>query len=80
MRNTFVQSLMSAGKKAWVLRIHPECSEKALIRLVGCPVQWLSSHYAVTHVRNENSNIQGRSPIVVEKFHAVRNLASFVVN
>ena len=25
---------------------------------------WRSSHYAVTHVRNKNSNIQGRSPNV----------------
>ena len=27
---------------------------------------WRSSHYAVTHVRNKNSNIQGRSPNVVK--------------
>ena len=28
-------------------------------------VHWRSSHCAVTHVRNNNSNIQGRSPNVV---------------
>ena len=34
---------------------------------------WRSSHYAVTHVRNKNSNIQGRSPNVVSViFHAIR--------
>ena len=27
---------------------------------------WRSSYYVVTHVRNKNSNIQGRSPSVVE--------------
>ena len=26
----------------------------------------LSSHYVVTHMRNKNSNIQGRSPNVVK--------------
>ena len=35
---------------------------------------WPSSHYAVTHVRNKNSNIQGRSPNVVKViFHTIRN-------
>ena len=35
---------------------------------------WRSSHYAVTHVRNKNSNIQGRSPNVVKvTFHVIRN-------
>ena len=35
---------------------------------------WPSSHYAVTHVRNKNSNIHGRSPIVVKViFHTIRN-------
>ena len=28
--------------------------------------QWRSFHYAVAHVRNKNSNIQGRSPKVVK--------------
>ena len=33
-----------------------------------------SFHYAVTHVRNKNSNIQGRSPYVVKViFHTIRN-------
>ena len=33
-----------------------------------------SSHYAVTHMRNKNSNIQGRSPNVVKMiFHTIRN-------
>ena len=27
---------------------------------------WRSSHYAVTQVRNKNSNIQGRSPNVLK--------------
>ena len=35
---------------------------------------WHSSHYAVTHVGNKNSNIQGRSPYVVKViFLAIRN-------
>ena len=35
---------------------------------------WRSSYYAVIHVRNKNSNIQGRSPNVVKViFHTVRN-------
>ena len=35
---------------------------------------WCSSHYAVTHVHNKNSNIQGRSSNVVKViFHATRN-------
>ena len=35
---------------------------------------WRSSHYAVTHVQNKNSNIQGRSPNVVKViFHTIRN-------
>ena len=35
---------------------------------------WLSSHYTVTHVRNKNSNIQGRSLNVVKViFNAIRN-------
>ena len=29
---------------------------------------WRSSHYAITHVHNKNSNIQGRSPNVVSDF------------
>ena len=34
---------------------------------------WRSSHYAVAHVRNKNSNIQGRSPNVVKViFHTKR--------
>ena len=32
-----------------------------------------SSHYAVTHMRNKNSNIQGRSPNVVKViFYSIR--------
>ena len=35
---------------------------------------WPSSHYAVTHLRNKNSNIQGRSHNVVKvTFHVIRN-------
>ena len=35
---------------------------------------WRSSQYAEMHVRNKNSNIQGRSPNVVKViFHAIRN-------
>ena len=35
---------------------------------------WRSSQYAVTHVLNKNSNIQGRSPKVVKViFHTKRN-------
>ena len=34
----------------------------------------LGNHYAITHVRNTNSNIQGRSPNVVKEiFHTIRN-------
>ena len=36
---------------------------------------WCSFHYVVTHVRNKNSNIQGRSPIAVKVIvHTIRNL------
>ena len=35
---------------------------------------WSSSHYAVTHVHNKTSNIQGSSPNVVKvNFHTIRN-------
>ena len=35
---------------------------------------WHSSHYAVMHMRNKNSNIQGSSPNVVKEiFHTIRN-------
>ena len=35
---------------------------------------WLSSHYAVTHMCNKNSHIQGRLPNVVKViFHTIRN-------
>ena len=35
---------------------------------------WRSSHYAITNVRNKNSNIQGRSPNVVKViFQTIRN-------
>ena len=35
---------------------------------------WHSSHYVVMHLRNKNSNIQGRSPYVVKvTFHVIRN-------
>ena len=35
---------------------------------------WRSSHYAVTHMRNKNSKIQGRSPYVAKMIlHAIRN-------
>ena len=35
---------------------------------------WCSSHYAVTHMCNKNSIIQGRSPNVVKViFHTIRN-------
>ena len=35
---------------------------------------WRSSHCAVTHVWNKNSNIQGRSPNVAKVIsHAIRN-------
>ena len=38
------------------------------------PQHWRSSHYAVTHVHNKNSNIQGRSSKVVKViFHTIRN-------
>ena len=34
---------------------------------------WRSSHNAVTHVGNTNSNIEGRSPYVVKViFHIIR--------
>ena len=35
---------------------------------------WRSSHYAVTHMRNRNSNIDGRSPNVVKViYHTIKN-------
>ena len=35
---------------------------------------WRSSHYTVTHVRNKNSNIQGRSPNAIKViYHTIRN-------
>ena len=48
----------------------------ALLRWLPLPVpmHWRSSHYAVTHVHNKNSNIQGRLPNVVKViFHTIRN-------
>ena len=40
-------------------------------------IHWRSSHYACTHVRNKNNNIQGRSPNVVKViFHATRNCSN----
>ena len=37
-------------------------------------MHWRSSHYVVTHMRNKNSNIQGRSPNEVKViFHTKRN-------
>ena len=38
---------------------------------------WRSSDYAVTHMCNENSNVEGRSPNVVKViFHSIRNYSS----
>ena len=35
---------------------------------------WRSSHYAITYVRNENSNILGRSTNVVKViYHTIRS-------
>ena len=35
---------------------------------------WRSSQYAVTHVRNKNSNIQERAPNVIKVIsHSIRN-------
>ena len=35
-------------------------------------IHWRSSHYAVTHVRNKNGNIQVRPPKVVKViFHTI---------
>ena len=37
-------------------------------------IHWRSSHNVVTHVRNRNSNIQGRSPYTVKVFfYLIRN-------
>ena len=37
-------------------------------------IQWRSSHYVVTVVRNKNGNIQGRSHnVVIVIFHTIRN-------
>ena len=41
-----------------------------------CYKYWRISHYAVKHVRNKDSNIQGRSPtcnVVKVIFHTIRN-------
>ena len=37
-------------------------------KIPPCHLHWRSSHYAVTHVRNKNSYIQGRSPNVVKSY------------
>ena len=42
------------------------------LRLCFPNKHWCSSHYAVTHVRNKNSSIQGRSPNVVKAILQVR--------
>ena len=42
--------------------------------IVSKDIHWHSSHYAVTHVRNKNSNIQGRLPNVVSDFQYHKEL------
>ena len=39
-------------------------------------MHWHSSHYAVMHARDKNSNIQGRSlNVVIVIFHTIRNFS-----
>ena len=46
----------------------------AVFILLASPLHWRSSHFTLTHMLNKNSNIQGRSPIVVKViFHTIRN-------
>ena len=46
-----------------------------VVILLSC--HWRSFHYAVTHLQNKNSSIQGRSPVVVKLiFHTIRNCSS----
>ena len=44
-----------------------------LYRIAGW--HWRSYHYAVMHMRNKNSNIQGRSPSVVKVFTIAKGTA-----
>ena len=47
-------------------------SVNALHEIFDLCMDWLCSHYVATHVRNKNSNIQGRSPNVVKViFHTL---------
>ena len=49
-------------------------SVSAEIHFYNAQQHWHSSYYAVTHLRNKNSNIQGRSPYVVKViFHTIKN-------
>ena len=51
-----------------------KCSPFIELCLGSMGMHWHSSHYAVTHVYNKNSNIQVRSPYVVNViFHTIRN-------
>ena len=45
-----------------------------LIGINKLRIHWCSSHYAVMHMQNTNSNIQGRSPYAVNVIvHVIRN-------
>ena len=44
------------------LYLHPFVYVPAIKALMSLCRHWRSSHYAVKHMRNKNSNIQGRSP------------------
>ena len=44
----------------------PSGYQKVQICMNDVVKHWPSYHYAVTHMHNENSNIQGRSPYVVK--------------
>ena len=58
------------AKNSWVHYVVSEDSDNTvrMNELIGVFVgNWRSSHYAVTHVRNKNSDIQVRSHNVMRK-------------
>ena len=56
---------MLAGVNFWTVDYVSKQRKPCLKRGYHCR-HWRSSHYAVTHVHNKNSNIQERSPNVVK--------------
>ena len=64
LRLTFVKPLFTLSGGKWT-------NSNFINKMIR---HWRSSHCAVTHVCNKNSNIQGRSPNVVKVIsHAIGN-------